>query len=640
MKFIQAIIDYFHSKLSSLAKVFSSAVSDSFTALGKGLTDSYEKLAGYFQAKAQKAFLSILHLIGKEYLSAATNFIEKAEKAGGVPDEVKPFFDMLKEQKGEAAAMMAMGVGNTALSAGTGTIINALFRVPTQKLNAAMPHEIPDISTVLAGWRRGIIDEETASDLMRRMAFNEEKQGWYKKLTDNLFPVDLLRIETYRMGMSEAEVKKQLHMQGYTAEQIKAIFTAWKPVPGISDMLEMFTKNITDENLAKKYQLDADKPPHFYEWFWMNGVSKEWADAYWREYWNYPSPGMLYEMRHRGLIGDEDVTNTLLILNYPKYWREKLLALSYNPYTRVDVRRMYRTGVIGREEVKKTYLDLGYDEKHAENLTKYTIINASEKEKELSRSDVLKGYEEEIVSRDEAVKFLLEVGYSKESAEFIISETDWKLAHQAKTEMKGALRSLYEKGIRDEAYIRKELKEAGYHDSTITNFLKVWSIKREENTKKSTIATERDLTKSDILDAFKKRLLTEAETTEYLKSLGYDDSETKLLIARTEYVKEKSKKELSLSGIKKMYLAGIITENDAIDRLAKMNLGDAEAHDYLSLWNIEKEPKTKLPSLAELHEFLKKGVIDEAIFREEANNLGYEKKYIDWFVKAWGGGKA
>ena len=86
-----------------------------------------------------------------------------------------------------------------------------------------------------------------------------------------------------------------------------------------------------------------------------------------------------------------------------------------------------------------------------------------------------------------------------------------------------------------------------------------------------------------------------------------------------------------------MYLAGIITENDAIDRLAKMNLGDAEAHDYLSLWNIEKEPKTKLPSLAELHEFLKKGVIDEATFREEASKLGYASKYIDWFAKAWGG---
>ena len=640
MNFIHAIIDYFYSSLVKIKDLLTGDASNLLSSFREGMEKSYDKLAGYFQAKAQKAFLSILHLIGKEYLSTTIKFIEKIEKAGGIPDELKPLLDMMKEQNGEAAAMMAASVGSTALSTGTGTILNAVFREPTQKLNMSMPYEIPDISTVLAGWRRGIIDDASATDILRRMAFNPEKQGWYKKLTDNLFPTDLLRIETYRMGMSKAEVTKQLQMQGYTPEQTKAIFTAWKPVPGISDMLEMFTKNITEESLAAKYGLDEDKPPHFYEWFWMNGVSKEWANAYWREYWNYPSPGMLYEMRHRGLIGDDDVKNTLLILNYPKYWREKLLALSYNPYTRIDVRRMYRTGVIKRDEVKKTYLALGYDEAHAENLTKYTVIDASEKEKELSRTDILKGYEEEIVSKEEAVNFLLEVGYSKESADFIISETDWKLAHQAKSEMKGALRSLYEKGIRDETYIRGKLKEAGYHDSTIDNFIKVWDIKRQENTKKSTIATERDLTKTDILDAFKKRLLSEAETTKDLKALGYDESETKLLIARTEYVKEKSKKELTLSSIKKMYLAGVTDENDTIDKLAKMNLGDAEAHDYLSLWNIEKEPKTKLPSLAELHSFVKLGIIDADTFRNEVKNLGYSDKYVDWFVKAFAkGGK-
>ena len=89
-------------------------------------------------------------------------------------------------------------------------------------------------------------------------------------------------------------------------------------------------------------------------------MDKEVLQWYWRAHWELPSPTTGFEMLHRlhpdvlevigekykemGLNPDDlktdlDTLKELLkISDYPKYWRDRLAAISYSPLTRVDLR--------------------------------------------------------------------------------------------------------------------------------------------------------------------------------------------------------------------------------------------------------------------------------------------------------------
>ncbi|GAH24689.1 unnamed protein product, partial [marine sediment metagenome] len=79
-------------------------------------------------------------------------------------------------------------------------------------------------------------------------------------------------------------------------------------------------------------------------------------------------------------------------------------------YTRVDVRRMYKTGTLDRAAVKTSYLDLGYDEEKAENMTKFAIAEGVSAEKELTKADILDGYKRTLFNEAEAFTMLLDLG--------------------------------------------------------------------------------------------------------------------------------------------------------------------------------------------------------------------------------------
>ena len=82
-----------------------------------------------------------------------------------------------------------------------------------------------------------------------------------------------------------------------------------------------------------------------------------------------PSIGQGFEMLHRRVIEDADLDLLLRALDVMPFWREKLKDISYNPLTRVDVRRMHRIGVLEEEGVFNAYLDVGYNEENAQLMT-------------------------------------------------------------------------------------------------------------------------------------------------------------------------------------------------------------------------------------------------------------------------------
>jgi hypothetical protein len=129
---------------------------------------------------------------------------------------------------------------------------------------------------------------------------------------------------------------------------------------------------------------------------------------------------MGFEMLHRGVIDQATLNVLLRALDVMPYWRDKLTAIAYEPYTRVDIRRMHKMKLMTREEVVRAHLDIGYDADKAEKLTQFTEeLNSEEAklekqaERDLTASEVLNAYSNQAIAGDETVKLLTDLGYDE-----------------------------------------------------------------------------------------------------------------------------------------------------------------------------------------------------------------------------------
>jgi len=213
-------------------------------------------------------------------------------------------------------------------------------------------------------------------------------------------------------------------------------------------------------------------------------------------------------------------------LDIMPFWRDKLIQMSYAPFTRVDVRRMYRDGVLGREDVKKTYLDLGYDDWHAEKLTEWTITEALSEERKLCRSLIEGLYRRRIFTREEAKEALVAVKYREEVAEAILSKVDYDIEYQYKNRIISAVKKQYLRGIIDENQAITKLGRANLLATEIEQLIYEWQLEKE--------AQIRWLTPGEIKSLARKKIIGHDVFIDKMTQIGYIRNDAELLWLDTQ----------------------------------------------------------------------------------------------------------
>jgi len=142
----------------------------------------------------------------------------------------------------------------------------------------------------------------------------------------------------------------------------------------VQDLITMSVREVFSPDIAQKFGQFEDFPADFATYAKQQGVSDEWAKRYWAAHWVLPSITMAFDMLHRGVIDQATINQLLRAQDIMPFWRDKITAISYNPYTRVDVRRMHKAGVLSEDEVLTAYKDLGYDDVKALKMTDFTLL--------------------------------------------------------------------------------------------------------------------------------------------------------------------------------------------------------------------------------------------------------------------------
>jgi hypothetical protein len=144
-------------------------------------------------------------------------------------------------------------------------------------------------------------------------------------------------------------------------------------IPGAQDLITMAVRDVFNPAIVEEFGQDQDFPDEFGTYAAQQGISDFWARKYWAAHWVLPSMQMGFEMLHRRVIDEDKLKRLMAAQDIMPGWRDDLIAISYRPYTRVDIRRMHDTGVLSEDEVYDAYRDIGYNDQRARTLTDFTI---------------------------------------------------------------------------------------------------------------------------------------------------------------------------------------------------------------------------------------------------------------------------
>jgi len=395
----------------------------------------------------------------------------------------------------------------------------------TEKIKDSM-RPLLDLTTVTTLWQRGHLSTDDATKELIARGYDEDRANKILTSSLRLISPDMIRMLYLRGEIDEQTHDKLLASHGFPDEHIAYAKKLYEIIPPVSDIITMAVREAFSPEVAERFGQYEDFPEEFAEWAAKQGLSREWAERYWAAHWALPSVMQGYEMLHRGIITEDELKLLMRALDIMPFWRDKLIQMSYSPFTRVDVRRMYRDGVIDREDVKRTYLDLGYDDWHAEKLTEWTITEALSEERKLCRSLIEGLYRRRIFTREEAKEALIAVKYREEVAEAILAKVDYDIEYQYKNRIIAAVKKQYLRGIIDENQAITKLGRANLLATEIEQLIYEWQLEKE--------AQIRWLTPGEIKSLARKKIISHSTFIDKMTQIGYTRNDAELLWEDTQ----------------------------------------------------------------------------------------------------------
>lgn len=407
----------------------------------------------------------------------------------------------------------------------------------TYQLNQIGPNNIPEAHEIIDAYRRGLIDYNTYKEWMKYYGYDENMAQLFLSLSERLLTI-VETITLLRRGYIDyEEAKNILFAQGVSEEEIHKYLELTEVWPTPSDIIRFAVREVFNPEVIQKYGYAEEFPEEIVPLAEAVGIMRRFLEYYWMAHWEVVSPSQAYEMLHRlnpdvlKIRGDayrdmglnpanletdlDTVRDVLKIADYPPYWRDRLVAIAYNPLTRVDLRRIYALGLIDDEELVARLMELGYTRKDAELMAEFYKKYKNQDGRDLTLSQIRKAFEIGMIDRGLALELLKSIGYSEDEANFLIDLWYWKLYCDYIDEIaKGWVRK-YEYGLISKQDLINELTRLGLSQMKIDEYVMMAEGRA--------LARTRLPTKEDLINWVKKGVITKELFEQYMKRLGYSE---------------------------------------------------------------------------------------------------------------------
>lgn len=369
---------------------------------------------------------------------------------------------------------------------------------------------------------QGIDDDTILRDISRADIHPNHAQTYLDAVLTKPSSTDIIAFEL-RQGNDLANLDAQLRKIGIHPEFWPVYRTLAYQIPPVADIITMAVREAFSPEIAARFGQYEDFPKPLETFANMKGLSPEWAQRYWAAHWSLPSVLQGFEMLHRGVISETDLHLLLRAQDVMPFWRDKLTKIAYRRLTRVDIRRMYRTGVLTEQEVYEAYLEHGYNDRDAQRMTEFTVVQTLQSLSKFTSSDIVKAFTQRMISKSDAMSLLQTIGIKTEDANYIVATAEYKRQWQFVDEQIAAIKNLYKKHVYDENMAISKLNQLDLPADQITVLMQQWYFEVVA------VPTE-TWTVAQTLSFLKKKLIDEGRAMTEIKLNGYDDEHARIYI--------------------------------------------------------------------------------------------------------------
>lgn len=453
----------------------------------------------------------------------------------------------------------------------------------------------PDPDMVRELIRRGKLDQERGNELVGWLGWPDDiKDKWPDLVRTVLSPFEYR--EHYLRGyLTEAQFREGLTANGIQdIDQdnfVKASFTP--PTP--SDLVRMGVREVFTPDVVKEFELFSEFPEQIVPWGRQVGLSREVLKFHWAAHWDLPSPTQGYDMFHRGLIDKEQLELLLRTKDYMPYWRDKLIGISYNLIPWRLILKLAQSKVFDINKSEGHFQKLGYTKEDSQALSKYI------------KSEWQIQYEWPTISQVIELYAIGEV--PKNDVDTIID----LLGYQ------GAKKKYYER-------IAEEKKKA--HNA---------SSGRLDSA--SDISSAKTSAKTKVLEGVRKGIIPKDEGKEMLLELGYSEEASDFYLLSAELDRDIEIQEKIYKLTEDQYLSGVINRAKAVAELDLAGYSVHNAGEIVDLWEKEKvsreriqKENPRLPTKADLSDWLNDGIITADTWIEYMEKLGYSEEISTYYL--------
>ncbi|GAI09805.1 unnamed protein product [marine sediment metagenome] len=146
---------------------------------------------------------------------------------------------------------------------------------------------------------------------------------------------------------------------------------------------------------------------------------------------------------------------------------------------------------------------------------------------------------------------------------------------------------------------------------------------------------EASITRSDILNAYKRRMIDRAEASKLLEDMGEEYFHREFMLTAVDYKKGLEITEAKISGIRNLYKRRVYDINKTRDELLKLDLPAEEVDVLMEQWYFEIAAEVpKRWTTARTLGFIKDELITKERGIAELTALGYDPEHIGIYIKS------
>ena len=195
-----------------------------------------------------------------------------------------------------------------------------------------------------------------------------------------------------------------------------------------------------------------------------------------------------------------------------------------------------------------------------------------------------------------------------------------------RTLSEGTVWKLREDGHMTDPQVEERLHQAGYDPNDIPWLFKAHPLEETEETGKYLASTAKAAYKSGLIDV--------SEFRDIMRTLGRNDREIEIELQLLDQQNETELKELTVSQIRGLYVAGLIDTLEAKHHLSVVEISPQAQDNLIRLWDNESVPKAVRLNRGTITEAYREGVID----RSRASTLlqqesGYNSEQAEIILK-------